>query len=160
MHRFKLALHVGLSAGLRDLPTVTFVLGPYGDVVNFGGARAYLSWYPVSRIASSTALVPPAMDAAVDAARRDGVSRAIVGGLTDLLPGLAQLEPSGPEKELNGGYIFAWGDTDIDDAGSGLHRRYDIGVHSDGGYHSIDTGKLTMAPLNAATLGERIGDAR
>lgn len=159
MHRFKLALYVGLSAHWRHLPTVTFVVGPFGDVVNFGGARAYLSWYPVSRIASSAELVPPTMDAEVEAARRDGLSRAIVGGLTELLPELAQFEPSGPGNELNGGYIFAWGETDIDDAASGLHRRYEIGVHSDRGYHSIDTGKLTMAPLNAATLGERIGDA-
>lgn len=158
IHRFKVALHLAPSSDWEDVASVTFVLGPFGDVVNFGSAGLDLSWYPVGRIGSSRALVPPPMAGAVDAARRDGVARAIVARLADLIPALAGFEPSETRVELNGGYIFAWGKTDIDDARSGLHRRYEIGVHSDRGYHSIDTGKLTMAPLNAETLGRRIGN--
>jgi hypothetical protein len=37
-----------------------------------------------------------------------------------------------------------------------LHRRHDIGVHSYGSYHSIDPGKLTMAPHFAAICANRI----
>ena len=50
--------------------------------------------------------------------------------------------------------IFAWGDSDIDDAESVLHQRHEIGVVSADGYHSINTGKLTSAPYFAEQLGK------
>jgi hypothetical protein len=56
-----------------------------------------------------------------------------------------------------GGNIFAWGATDIDDAGSELHQRYDIGINSEGSYHSIDPGKYTMVPSYAVAVCDRIG---
>jgi hypothetical protein len=52
--------------------------------------------------------------------------------------------------------IVAWGETDIYDPGSELHRRYEIGVTSAGRYHSIDPGKLTMAPFFAEQCAQRI----
>jgi glycine/D-amino acid oxidase-like deaminating enzyme len=160
LHRYKLALHVDIGERHRRVPSVTVVLGPFGDVVNFGGSgRLYLSWYDLGRIASSVELIPPAIDELADAARLEGMPDAMLRSLTDIVPGLAGLELTRDNSQLKGGYIFAWGMTDIDDRRSGLHNRYDIGVHSDRGYHSIDTGKLTMAPLNAATVGARVGDA-
>jgi hypothetical protein len=135
------------------------VLGPFGDVVNFHGRQLYLSWYPIGRISASDELVPPPMDEAVAAARLDGFASAITSRLAEILPALTDLDLGGDRALLNGGYIFAWGRTDISDVESGLHNRYDIGVHSDRGYHSIDTGKLTMAPRNAEIVGELIGDA-
>jgi len=57
---------------------------------------------------------------------------------------------------VRGGVIVAWGSTDIDDQASELHRRHDIGVHSYGRYHSIDPGKLTMAPYFAKVCADRI----
>jgi hypothetical protein len=55
-----------------------------------------------------------------------------------------------------GGQIFAWGTTDVDDPSSELHCRYEIGVNSYGRYHSVDTGKYTMAPYFAAETVNRI----
>ena len=74
------------------------------------------------------------------------------------MPALAEMNVLQLPHELGGGYIVAWGQTDVDDPRSGLHRRCDIGVHTTGRYHSIDTGKLTMAPLNAAMLGARVDE--
>ena len=57
---------------------------------------------------------------------------------------------------LASGAVFAWGSSDIDDPGSYLHRRYEIGVHSHGRYHSIDTSKYTTAPLFALEAADRV----
>ena len=54
------------------------------------------------------------------------------------------------------GVIVAWGHTDIDDHASELHNRHAIGVHSYGNFHSIDPGKLTMAPYFAEICAGRI----
>ena len=56
--------------------------------------------------------------------------------------------------------IVAWGETDIDDPASELHNRYAIGVTSDHGYHSVDPGKLTMAPLFALRCADQVVTAR
>jgi glycine/D-amino acid oxidase-like deaminating enzyme len=157
LHRLKVALHGEGLPRVDGLPTVTFVLGPFGDVVHLGNGKLYLSWYPVSRIASYGSVAPPRHDQEIEAARRSGVAGKVFERLSELVPALATVDHGGADFVLNGGYIFAWGRTDIDDAASELHLRYDIGVHSDRGYHSIDTGKLTMAPLFAQTVGERIG---
>ena len=52
-------------------------------------------------------------------------------------------------SEVTGGAIVAYGCTDLDDPASNLHDRTRIGVMSDNGYHSVDPGKLTTAPLFA-----------
>ncbi|MEP7158135.1 MAG: FAD-binding oxidoreductase [Chloroflexota bacterium] len=135
MHRFKLALHVRMGARHASLPSVTVVLGPFGDIVNFGGYQLYLSWYPIGRLGSSMEIAPPNMDRLVDTARRDGVAGAIVGHLAAIVPALSEIGLTNDNMQLEGGYIFAWGETDISDVQSGLHNRYDIGVHSDRGYH-------------------------
>jgi hypothetical protein len=60
------------------------------------------------------------------------------------------------ECTVRGGVIVAWGHTDIDDPASELHRRYEIGVTSNGRYHSVDPGKLTMTPYFAGVCADRI----
>jgi hypothetical protein len=57
---------------------------------------------------------------------------------------------------VKGGVIVAWGQTDIYDPASELHRRFEIGVTSTGRYHSVDPGKLTMAPYFADVCATRI----
>jgi hypothetical protein len=57
---------------------------------------------------------------------------------------------------VRGGAIVAWGATDIYDISSELHRRYEIGVTTHGRYHSVDPGKLTMAPYFAQLLADRV----
>ena len=70
---------------------------------------------------------------------------------------LRGLDPSRlPEALVKGGTIVAWGKTDIYDPASELHRRFEIGVTSEGKFHSIDPGKLTMAPYFAEICAERI----
>jgi hypothetical protein len=71
-----------------------------------------------------------------------------------LVPALQRVRPQG--VTVKAGVIVAWGSTDIDDRASELHRRYDIGVQSYGNYHSIDPGKLTMAPHFAEVCADRI----
>jgi hypothetical protein len=51
---------------------------------------------------------------------------------------------------VDGAAIVAYGKTDVDDNESLLHDRTKIGLKTYGGnYHSIDTGKLTTAPIFA-----------
>jgi len=57
---------------------------------------------------------------------------------------------------VKGGAIVAWGATDIYDPASELHRRFEIGVTSTGSFHSVDPGKLTMAPYFADVCAARI----
>ena len=65
-----------------------------------------------------------------------------------MLPALTGFEI----ETIDAGIIAAWGSTDIDDPASVLHERHEIGVHADDGWFSIDTGKLTTAPLFAEQL--------
>jgi len=109
-------------------------------------------------IAASTSLTPPPVQRQIQAARRSAIASTILDRLSELVPELARVDRPGSSLEINGGYIFAWGKSDIDDARSRLHRRYEIGVHSHRGYHSIDTGKLTMAPLNGSGMVMREED--
>lgn len=63
---------------------------------------------------------------------------------------LRELQPGDlGDVTVKGGVIVAWGETDIYDPASELHRRYEIGVTSSGRFHSVDPGKLTMAPFFA-----------
>jgi hypothetical protein len=52
--------------------------------------------------------------------------------------------------------IVAWGKTDIDDPASELHQRSEIGVTTRRDYHSVDPGKLTLAPYFAERCADRI----
>jgi hypothetical protein len=81
-------------------------------------------------------------------------------GLADIMPSLRGLDADSlPEARVKGGVIVAWGETDICDPHSELHRRYEIGVTSLGRFHSVDPGKLTMAPYFAELCAERIRPA-
>jgi hypothetical protein len=67
-------------------------------------------------------------------------------------PGIARSAP----MLVDAGTIVAIGRTDVDDAASGLHDRTRIGVSSHDGYHSVNTGKLTTAPMFAVTVADRV----
>jgi glycine/D-amino acid oxidase-like deaminating enzyme len=155
--RLRRNLRVEGAARGADIPSVTNVLGPYGDVVNFDNGNFYLSWYPAGRIGVSRDLAP------IDWGRPDSpidpgpTEEAIVAGLSAIVPAVAGMtRQAGVRLRLTQGIVFAWGDTDIDDQGSKLHQRYAIGIHSHGRYHSIDTGKYTTAPLFAVETADRI----
>lgn len=144
---------------LGALASTTFVLGPYGDIVAWPDGSLYLSWYPAGMVARTLHTAQTdwrSLRAGVDAA---AIAEATVAGLARLCPALPGIV-EGLEPVVDGGAIYALGDTDIDDPRSRLHERSEIGaVATRPGYHSIDTGKYTMAPLFAAELAARIAGA-
>lgn len=154
MHRYKLALHLADTPCGAPIASTTFVLAPLGDVVNFGGGKFYLSWYPSCKIAESFELAPPEPSPSPEQLK--AVGRDSLRSLSLLMPALSELKVDWSKAHVKGGHIFAWGEADIDREWSGLHRRFDIGVFSDEGFHSIDTGKLGMAAVFAREAADRI----
>jgi glycine/D-amino acid oxidase-like deaminating enzyme len=145
------------SAGNDALPTTTVVLGPFGDIVSYNNGEVFLSWYPVGLRGISAELAPPAWPLSFDPQTAREVRDGILAGLAAVAPAVADLTPEAIKScQLKAGVIFAWGSTDIPDRTSGLHSRYAVGPHSHGRYHSVDTGKLTMAPYFAKMTADRI----
>ena len=143
--------------GNRSLPTITIVLGPFGDIVTFNNGDVFLSWYPAGLKGLSAELSPPAWPLALDRQATCEVRDGILSGLAAIAPAIAHFTPEAIEScQLNAGVIFAWGSTDIPDRASGLHARYAIGPQSRGRYHSVDTGKLTTAPYFAKMVADQI----
>ena len=130
------------------IPSTTIVLGPFGDIVAYQNGEMYLSWYPVALAGRSAAVSPPDWRQDLDGEPAMDMFSAVTSGLSAVVPNVARLaaETDGPPR-VKGGIIFAWGSSDIDDPTSVLHERAAIGPKRFGRYCSIDTGKLTMAPL-------------
>lgn len=158
LYRFKLAILLTLSRQINEIPSTTFVLGPFGDIVNFAGSRLYLSWYRRCMVGASTAINPPDLVGALDERATEAIRQDTVTALAALCPPLCLAADAITNTEIGGGAIFAWGATDIGDPESELHRRYDVGVRSYGRYHSVDTGKYCLAPLFAVEVAERIAE--
>jgi hypothetical protein len=157
LFRTKYNLHLPQGALQAPLPSVSFVLGAFGDIVQYAGGGAYLSWYPAGLTAVTPALEPAAFWPQMTGPEADTIRRASVEALSALLPGMRDAAPQCLAKgQVKGGIIFAWGDTDITDPRSELHARHDVGPRSYGRYHSVDTGKFTTAPLFARQLAEAI----
>lgn len=157
---FRVKHYVRLKAApaAAVVPSVTVVLGPYGDTVAYDNGELYLSWYPSGLNEVSRALRLPDWPHTLAVEEADRRRQDIWGHLADIAPALSRLTSAEVQAgEVRGGVIFAWGRTDIDDPTSGLHERFAIGPRSWGRYHSIDTGKLTTAPLFAERLARRIG---
>jgi hypothetical protein len=153
VHRLKYSVFVRLPPDLSALPPMTFVIGPYGDIVTLPSGLTYLSYYPLSIQGWTTAVEPPrAWEAPCDgrpdpAFARDLAAR-LIEKLDAAIPGLR----ASTLAHVDAGAIFTWGRTDIDDPASELHDRFDVGVEAHDGYFSIDTGKFTTAPLFADAL--------
>ena len=82
---------------------------------------------------------------------------AVTLGLSTIVPSVARLTADNVDRlRVKGGIIFAWGSSDIDDPTSMLHERANIGPKTFGRYHSIDTGKLTTAPLFGQMAADNI----
>jgi hypothetical protein len=157
--RTKRFLRLSAAGDTSGIPSATIVLGPFGDVVNYDNGDIHLSWYPSGMEAFSTEMVPSDF-LPLEGARATELRDATIAALSSIVPGLSNLDRSKTdEAAIKGGIIFAWGDTDIVDFKSELHERYAIGPHSDGSYHSVDTGKLTTAPLFAKAVADRIADS-
>jgi glycine/D-amino acid oxidase-like deaminating enzyme len=154
LYRMKYFLRLRPTA---PLPSTTILLGPFGDVVTYDDGSVFLSWYPSGRLGTSAELRPPDWRPELDGVLAKEVRAGIVEGLADLVHGVRTLPAADlDDSRVVGGVIFAHGHTDIDDPASVLHERHEIGSSSHGSYHSVDTGKLTMAPRFARLLADRI----
>jgi len=143
--------------GATKLPSTTVVLGPFGDVVDYGSGRYYLSWYPIGRMGWSGDLVPPDWPTRPDTATAADIASATVEALAAVVPGVAVFAAAArAAPDVRGGVIFSWGNTDVEDRDSEFHRRSDVGLRSLDSYHSVDTGKSTTAPLFAVEVADRI----
>jgi glycine/D-amino acid oxidase-like deaminating enzyme len=160
LHRLKYGVSFRLPRDVRPPPSATFVLGAFGEVVTYGDGLIYLTWYPECLQAICTDVTPPDWTTYPAEPLR---SRILVGtfrALSAIVPSLRDLNIEGlPEACVKGGAIVAWGKTDIYDPASELHRRFEIGVTSEGQFHSVDPGKLTMAPYFAEICAARISPA-
>jgi|AntDryMetagUQ889_1029465.scaffolds.fasta_scaffold02644_2 hypothetical protein len=147
---------VRLRAPGAAVPCSTIVLGAFGDVVVYRDRDLFLSWYPAGMRDISTELEPPRWPSASEGGFSGEIRDQILDGLAAIVPAVGRLPRDADAVSVKGGVIFAWGETDIDDPDSGLHERHAIGTRSSEGYHSIDTGKLTMAPLFAQVAADRV----
>jgi len=139
------------------LRSVTVILGPFGEVVSYPDGLTYLTWYPECLHGISAELVPPPWVTYPQEPLRSRIFAGTLKALARLVPSLDKLDPDDlTEVAVKGGAIVAWGKTDIYDAESELHRRYEIGVTSLGRFHSVDPGKLTMAPYFANRCAQLI----
>ena len=156
IHRHKFGNRVRVRLAAEDLPSVTMVLGPFGDLVNFGPNGFYLSWYPIGMVATSLDLEPPREWQNIrPEIRREVFERSREHWLT-LCPKLKDIAIEPSAVDATSGAIFAWGETDISDPDSKLHDRYQIGVHTVDRYHSVNTGKYTMVPYLGLKAAERV----
>ena len=140
----------------EQLPSITCVLGPFGDIVNYADNGLFVSWYPTGMIATSSALRPPEWEQELSHERRREVFRLSFAEWRKRCPLLESLTFDESAIDPGGGVIFAWGDTDVHDPHSRLHQRHEIGVHSVGHYHTVNTGKFTMTPFMGMRTAERI----
>jgi len=161
LHRLKYGVSVRWPRTLPPPPSATVVSGPFGEVVSYPDQTTYLTWYPSCVLGYSSEVSPPStwQSRPADPLRSE-VVRGTVDGLARLVPGLMALgDDDLADAVVKGGVIVAWGETDIDDPASELHNRFAIGVSTEGRYHSVDPGKLTMAPLFAQRCAERVAAA-
>lgn len=157
LHRLKYGVSFRLPVGAAPPPSVTVVLGPFGEVVTYEDRLVYLTWYPECLQAISTEVTPPNWDTYPPEPLRSRIMTGTLRALSEIVPSLCDLDAQNlPEACVKGGVIVAWGETDIYDPASELHHRFEIGVSSEGNFHSVDPGKLTMAPYFAEICAERI----
>jgi len=136
---------------------VLSVSGPFGEVVSYDDGLTYLTWYPVCLQGISKDVTPPEWATYPAEPLRSHLVEGTLEAMAQFVPSLRALDPRElKDVTVKGGVIVAWGQTDIYDPASELHRRFEIGVTSTGRFHSIDPGKLTMAPYFADICAGRI----
>jgi hypothetical protein len=157
LHRLKYGVSFRLPAGANLPPSATFVSGPFGEVVSYDDGLTYLTWYPVCLQGISNDITPPEWPTYPPEPLRSHLLDGTLEAMAQFVLSLRAINPRElKDVTVKGGVIVAWGQTDIYDPASELHRRFEIGVTSTGRYHSVDPGKLTMAPYFADLCAGRI----
>jgi len=155
-HRYKFGHRIAVPLAVDRLPSLTYVQGPFGDIVNFRGEGLFLSWYPTGRTGMSSDEAPPDWHEGYSNEERFAVFDKSFEAWLKRCPGLGTLPVGRANVDPYGGVIYALGTTDVDDRASRLHERFEIGLQSRGRYHSLDTGKFTLIPFWATRLADRI----
>jgi hypothetical protein len=137
------------------IPTFTAMLGRFGDVVQYPSGRVYLSWYPDCMVAAIKSTTPRNWERHLQGFDGPAVAERSLSALARICPPLADISPN-VTKDIAGGAIIAFGESDIDDPQSRLHQRHQIGISSWGNYHSVNTGKYTLGPILASRVANRI----
>lgn len=157
IYRLKYGVSFRLPEGAAVPPSATIISGPFGEIVSYGGGLTYLTWYPTCLKEFSFALAPPDWPTYPGGPMRSEILSGTLAALAEIVPALHGLDPTSlPEAIVKGGAIVAWGETDIYDRESELHRRYDVGVTTKGRFHAVDPGKLTLAPYFAEECARRV----
>ncbi|MDO6746264.1 NAD(P)/FAD-dependent oxidoreductase [Gilvimarinus sp. 1_MG-2023] len=154
--RYKMAI---TFHGLPDknlLSSTTFITGPYGDVVNYGDGNYFISWYPACRIGLSKDGDHAQIQSALKNLDKPKLIDNTIRGLAHFYPKVKELLKYKTKAQVGGGYILSWGESDIDDPGSELHKRFQIGFQSVDNWHSLDTGKYCSGPYFAKQLSEHL----
>jgi glycine/D-amino acid oxidase-like deaminating enzyme len=159
LHRLKYGVSFRIPAGASLPPSATFVSGPFGEIVSYRDGLTYLTWYPICLQGISNEVTPPEWPTYPADPLRLNLLEGTLNAMAQFVPSLRKLKSIElKDVTVKGGVIVAWGQTDIYDPASELHRRFEIGVTSTGRFHSIDPGKLTMAPYFADICASRITD--
>ena len=157
LHRLKYRTIAKLPEKMLGTPSVTMVLGAYGDIVVRNDGLAYLSWYPSGCQGWTHDIAPPGDWAAPCRGEPDPeiafkIYTDALAMLSDWRFDLAHADP----LYVDAGAIVAYGKSDVDDPNSRLHDRTRIGVFGGGDYFSVDPGKLTTGPLFAMAAADQI----
>ena len=133
LHRLKYGVSFRLPAGALLPPSATFVSGPFGEVVSYRDGLTYLTWYPVCLQGISSDVVPPEWPTYPAEPLRSQLLQGTLRAMAEFVPSLRAVDANMLEDvTVKGGVIVAWGETDIYDPASELHRRFEIGVTFDG----------------------------
>lgn len=157
LHRLKYRVIAKIPAEMKNCPSATMVIGRFGDVVIRPDNTAYISWYPEACRGWSNSLQPPeewneVSRGIISKEDFDQFSDSFISETAKWYPGIQNCRP----KIVDAGIIVAHGQTDVDDEKSELHKRAKIGVTSYDGYHSVETGKLTTAPMFAMDTADHV----
>ncbi|NNE40320.1 MAG: FAD-binding oxidoreductase [Marinicaulis sp.] len=157
LHRLKYRTIAKLPEQMLGTPSVTIVLGAYGDIVIRNDGLAYLSWYPSGCQGWTHDIAPPGewnlpCRGKPDPEMALKIHTEALAMLSDWRFDLAEAEP----LYVDAGAIVAYGKSDVDDPKSRLHDRTRIGVFGGGDYFSVDPGKLTTGPLFAMAAADQI----
>lgn len=159
LHRLKYGVGFYAPGHARKPPSATFVSGPLGEVVTYRDGLIYLTWYPTCLRGISSDVKPPEWPTYPNEPLHSDLLRDTLSSMAQFVISLRELVPEElVDVTVKGGVIVAWGETDIYDPNSELHRRYEIGITSNRRYHSVDPGKLTMAPYFAGLCADGILD--
>jgi hypothetical protein len=158
LYRYKATITLRALHLKHTVPSATLIVGPYGDVVNFGDDHYYLSWYPVCKLGQTRTVEGDRLHALAADVDKEVLVKESIAAMAKYIPCLRLLPSSTQLTQVGGGVIFARGASDIDDPESLLHQRSAIGPIQHGPYLSIDTGKYCMGPLFAIQAADLILD--